>query len=219
MLAPALGSHPVERVVDVLSRHVSRVTAHSIMTVALRRVGQSEDALAREGVTPALLDALQRGVQVFLRGSDARTQCLQELAALGPARPRPLRPISVPVRDEDGVVDARTRARQLASELGFDSTLQIKIATAVSELARNIQRYAGSGFVLLDPQTDPRRGLRIVARDTGPGIPHVEEVLAGSYRSRTGMGLGLRGCRQLMDEFEIQTASGIGTTVRAAKWL
>src|SRR4051794_11456158 len=94
-------------------------------------------------------------------------------------------------RDED-VVAARQRARQIADALGFDSQDQTRIATVVSEMARNVARYAGSGSVefALD---DAAGALGIVVADSGPGIPHLDAVLAGQYRSNTGMGLGIVG--------------------------
>ena len=217
MLAPTLTAS--ERILEVLGQHAPKTIARSILSVALRRLGQREDALSRDGLTPALLTELESGLKMFITSPEARSECARGLAKLTPGRSQPLQQATITIRDEDDVVDARSQARLLASDLGFDPTTQIKIATAVSELARNIQRYAGNGFVLLHPQMAPRKGLRIVARDTGPGIPHLKDVLAGTYKSKTGMGLGLRGCRQLMDEFHVQTAPGLGTTVRAAKWL
>ena len=84
--------------------------------------------------------------------------------------------------------------------------------TAVSELARNIVLYAGEGQIELKLLTSPQ-GLSVVARDHGPGIANLEQIMAGDYKSRLGMGLGLRGVKRIADRFEIQTAPGQGTTV------
>jgi len=96
--------------------------------------------------------------------------------------------------------------------VGFGPTDQTKIATAVSEVSRNIYVYAQVGTVSLLPLIG-KKGLRIEARDRGPGIRDLRSILAGEYASRTGMGLGLRGCQRLMDRFEVETGRGKGTVV------
>jgi serine/threonine-protein kinase RsbT len=130
-----------------------------------------------------------------------------------------IRSVEVAIVDEHGIVDARTRARVLAASLGFATTDQYKLATAVSELSRNIFRYAGKGKVSFGPVSSPRPGMFIVARDDGPGIPDIEQVLSESYVSKTGLGRGLQGCRRIMDEFQIDSTPGRGTTVTLRKFL
>ncbi len=107
--------------------------------------------------------------------------------------------------DED-VVTARQRAGQIASLLGCDAGEQTRIATAVSEIVRNAHRYAESGRIefLLERESRPPQ-LIIRVSDRGPGIPHLNTVLSGRYRSMTGMGLGISGARRLVDDFEIET--------------
>src|ERR1700749_2545660 len=106
--------------------------------------------------------------------------------------------------NERDVVDARQRARTIAEALGFDHHDQIRIATAVSEIARNAFRYARGGAVAFS--VDPEEHIfRIAVTDQGGGIPHLEKVLGGSYRSTTGMGMGILGTKRLMDEFSIDT--------------
>ena len=119
-------------------------------------------------------------------------------------------------RDED-VVSARQRARQVAEALKFDAQQQTRVATAVSEIARNVARYAGSGTVefALDVATQE---LIITVVDHGRGIPHLESVLDGTYRSETGMGLGIVGARRMMDTFDIKTSPS-GTNVVLTKRL
>ncbi|MGH9350133.1 MAG: ATP-binding protein, partial [Vicinamibacterales bacterium] len=117
-------------------------------------------------------------------------------------------------RDED-VVTARQRARRLADALGFDLHDQTRIATAVSEIARNACRYAGGGRV--EFALDVEEGvLSVTVSDAGPGIPELSAVLGGAYRSGTGMGLGIVGSRRVMDLFDIKTRRG-GTTVTMGK--
>jgi serine/threonine-protein kinase RsbT len=121
------------------------------------------------------------------------------------------------VRDAD-VVAARRAARELAVRLGFSATELTMIATAVSEIARNIVRFTERGEVHLELIEQPRAGLRVVARDTGPGIADVERALSDGYSTYAGLGLGLPGARRLMDEFEITSEAGRGTTVTMTKW-
>ena len=107
----------------------------------------------------------------------------------------------------------------MAAAFGFDSTEQIKIVTAVSELSRNIHSYVGEGEIILRAPPDGQRGIEIVALDDGPGIPNLDEILAGDYKSKSGMGLGLRGCKRLMTNFEVQTSPEAGTRVTMTKIL
>src|ERR1041384_3186956 len=111
-----------------------------------------------------------------------------------------VRLLTVRVRQEQDVVAARQRARQLARLLGFDEQDQVRIATAVSELARNVYNYAteGEGEISIEGET-PAQVLTIRIADRGPGIADVGLILSGRYRSTTGMGLGILGARRLMD--------------------
>jgi signal transduction histidine kinase/CheY-like chemotaxis protein len=122
----------------------------------------------------------------------------------------------VELRDDEGVVLARRRARDVAELLGFDRQDQTRIATAVSELARNAHRYAHGGRVSF---THDAEALHIEVADDGPGIADLDAVLSGRYRSSTGLGRGLVGVRQLMDDFTITSDAGRGTRVTCAKRL
>src|SRR5215471_2552474 len=125
-----------------------------------------------------------------------------------------VRMLTVALKFEDDIVLARQRARQIARLLGFESQDQTRIATAVSEIARNAFRYAGSGKVEfgVEGRTAPQL-FEVVVTDQGPGIAHLSEILEGRYRSSTGMGLGIIGARRLMDQFEITSAPGQGTQI------
>ncbi len=135
-----------------------------------------------------------------------------------------LRILNLRIEREIDVVASRQRARQIAALCGFNAQDQARIATAVSELARNVYSYAGSGRVefAIEGVTAPQL-LVIRIEDKGPGIAHLDVVLAGRYQSRTGMGMGIIGARRLMDQFDIQTATdgsaGTGTTVTLKKLL
>ncbi|MCU1229109.1 MAG: histidine kinase [Acidobacteria bacterium] len=117
------------------------------------------------------------------------------------------------------LVAARRRARAVAALLGFDQQHQTRIATVVSELARNALRYAGSGRLELSVELDDKQSLVIEVSDRGPGIANVDEILAGRYRSKSGMGMGLLGAQRLMDEFSLTSRAGEGTTVIVRKRL
>ena len=129
--------------------------------------------------------------------------------------------LTVEIRAEQHIVLARQRARHVAELLGFDRQDQTRLATAVSELARNAFQYAGGGrvtFSVDDAAAAAGAGestLRVRVEDSGPGIPHLREVLDGTYASATGMGLGLAGVRRLSDEFEIDSRPGAGSRFTA----
>jgi serine/threonine-protein kinase RsbT len=126
----------------------------------------------------------------------------------------------IPIESDADVVTARQQARAMASQLELTSTDQTLLATAISEVARNITTYAKRGEVLLAIISDNngRRGIRVIAKDDGPGIENVEEALQDGYTSGGGLGLGLPGARRLVHEFHIETAPGQGTKVTLVMW-
>jgi anti-sigma regulatory factor (Ser/Thr protein kinase) len=126
----------------------------------------------------------------------------------------------VEIRYEQDVVHARQRARLIAEQLGFDRQDQTRISTAVSEIARNAHQYGKGGDVefMLEATAHPPR-FTIAVRDHGPGIVELDTILEGHYTSRTGMGLGIVGCRRLLEYFHINTRLGQGTTVTLGKSL
>jgi signal transduction histidine kinase len=132
-----------------------------------------------------------------------------------------LTPISsISLHFEYDLVAARRRARQIAALLGFDEQEQTRIATVASEIARNALRYAGGGRVEFGlDHRDGSQSLALTVSDRGPGIENLDDILNGRYRSRTGMGLGLIGAQRLMDDVQIHTAAGKGTTVTVRKTL
>ena len=129
-------------------------------------------------------------------------------------------PERIAIESDADVVTARQRARQLAIGLEMPTTDQTLLATAISEVARNITAYAQRGEVTLELIRDAggRRGIRVVAHDEGPGIADLERALTDGYTTGGGLGLGLPGARRLVDDFEIRTAPGEGTTVTLIKW-
>lgn len=126
----------------------------------------------------------------------------------------------VPIRSAADIVTARQQGRELASRIGFTGSELTVIATAISELARNILEYAKVGEIrLAHAQKGARSGMAIVASDGGPGIPDVARALLDGYTTGKGLGLGLPGVRRLMDDFELLSEVGKGTTVTVRKWV
>lgn len=126
----------------------------------------------------------------------------------------------IPIRSDRDVLQARQRGRAMGELAGFVSTDLTLIATAISELARNIVTYAREGEVeLCLVSEDHRRGIMIVARDHGPGITDLARAMQDGYSTSGGLGLGLPGVKRLMDNFEIASRPGQGTVVRIGKWI
>lgn len=123
------------------------------------------------------------------------------------------------VESSDDIVIARQAGRELATDLGFSITDITMITTAISEVARNITSYAGQGELRLSVlERGERRVLVVQAIDSGPGIENIATAMEDGYSTSSGLGLGLPGARRLMDEFEIRSAPGVGTTVVMRKW-
>jgi serine/threonine-protein kinase RsbT len=118
------------------------------------------------------------------------------------------------------IVTARQKGRELAAATGFSSTDQTMIALAISEIARNIISYAQCGKLTLSRLDEGGRcGVLIVARDEGPGIPDIELAMRDGYSTARSLGVGLPGAKRVMDDFELVSAPGLGTTVTMKKWL
>lgn len=126
----------------------------------------------------------------------------------------------VSIHSDADIIAARRMGRELAEGVGFGGSELTIIATAISEIARNIIEYAGSGeIVLRQTQQGPKRGILVIARDRGPGIADIELAMQDGYSTSKGIGLGLPGSRRLMDEFEVASTVGKGTTVTMKKWV
>lgn len=145
----------------------------------------------------------------------------------------------VPISTDLDIVAARVEGRNLAREIGFDIIDQARIATAITELARNVVLYAGAGTVTVRrispndgsrPATAPESdrpadlfttdsGIEVICEDHGPGIHNLERIMRDSHPAGRGLGTGLSGTKRLMDEFDITSGAGAGTTVVVRKWL
>ncbi len=222
------------RLVEALAPCFPAGPASVLVASALRRVCPDGAALDGErlGVAVALLGRVIGGASHGLERARVEAR-LRAIAARGRVSSRP------PPRAANGAnghagakgaqafvvlvaADDLSRAtdasRDLARSLGFSPVEVVRVATATAELARNALLYAGGGDVRLEALAAPRPGIELTVTDRGPGIPDVARVLSETYRSKTGMGMGLKGARRLMDTFEI-SSSPWGTRVVARRYL
>ncbi len=126
---------------------------------------------------------------------------------------------TLPVKNENDIISVRGFGRNTSARLGFGVVDQCRITTAISELARNTVVHGGGGFITIKTIENDRKGIEIISKDQGPGIENLELALMGGYSTVGGLGIGLSGARRLMDEFEIDSIRGKGTTVIIRKWL
>ncbi|HLQ71535.1 MAG TPA: anti-sigma regulatory factor [Bacillota bacterium] len=125
----------------------------------------------------------------------------------------------VNIQKEWDIVAARQLGRDIAKKTGFGAVDQARIATAISELARNIYLYAADGIIKVKQiETIEHNGISIIASDSGPGISDISQVMQDGYTTSRGLGAGLPGVKRLMDEFDIKSNIGEGTEVKAIKW-
>ena len=125
----------------------------------------------------------------------------------------------IPVTCDGDIILARQKGRELAAPLGFPASELTLIVTAISEIARNVVVYAERGEILISHvEEDGRRGILVVTRDEGPGIPDIEQAMRDGFSTGKSLGLGLPGAKRLMDEFDIVSEVGRGTTVTMRKW-
>jgi serine/threonine-protein kinase RsbT len=228
LLAHEVSGEDTQTLADELGSTPGAVAAQLNRTRARLRV---EYLLALENADPptsscrAVLLALSSGDRRRRRDLDVSrhlldcTLCARLSAPLLRRGQRQDDGSRIMIRTDADIVSARKAAREAAIGVGFGSMELTVIATAVSEVARNIVRFAGVGEVLIEPLKRPAAGLRITARDSGPGIADVEQALSDGFSTYSGLGLGLPGTRRLMDDFEISSEVGKGTTVILTKWL
>lgn len=192
------------RVVAVLSTYVSRLNAEGALGAALRRRGLSSVDMRLEHV-PQILPDLQRAMRLFSSADPLklREELLSLASRAAPVEAPSLRRIEI--RSEDDVVVVRRETRDLCEALGAGSFATQRVATVVAELARNIVAYTPGGTIELEPKPRDRRVVCIRARDRGRGIPNLEEIMSGRYRSATGLGLGLLGTKRLSEAFTVKT--------------
>jgi len=210
-----------QKLIDELKDVVGTILAKSIVTLGVAR-SKIDVARARPGDEQRLREELRKGLQLFVKESDRRSRCLERLdAVLASFEPSPPaeQAILIELLSESDIVKARGAGRDMCRDLGFTGAIQIKVATAISELARNVIQYAGAGRIKLGTITGQRHGIEVIIQDEGPGIAEIDQIMRGEFTSKSGMGIGIVGTRNLMDDFDVQTAPGKGTVITIRKYL
>jgi serine/threonine-protein kinase RsbT len=200
------------QITAVLARYLSATNVRVILQQAFRDGAPSDVLSAAEGAE--LLVQVERGLALFLPPSK-RDAALNELrVALRKEARASTSPLTFDIRLESDISTVRAEARRIIELMGANGFAVQKVVTIVSELARNMVSYAGGGVMTLTPLAAPDRGITINAKDTGTGIPNVDLVMSGTYRSRTGLGRGLLGCKRLADKFSL-ASDKTGTRIEA----
>lgn len=199
-----------QQLIAVLTRYMSGVNAHGVVGRAVRH-----SLLDQENLSPrdleAMMPTLDRGIRLFVEPT-RQSQLLAEIAALGGRKATVAN--SVSIRTEQDISQARVMARTMCETARARSFVAQKVATVVSELARNIVSYTPGGAIELMMSNDGQARIVVRATDSGAGIANLDEVLSGKYRSSTGLGRGLLGVKRLADKFNIKTGKS-GTHVEA----
>jgi serine/threonine-protein kinase RsbT len=196
---------------DLLQRFVSPIIAKSILTRALRELEIAPTGLVRTNVH-ALAPRIEAAVKLFVEADvlqNFRTELREFVGA-----PTVQESTTLSIRTERDLADALSETRRLCQVWCVRAITKQKIATVVSELARNIVSYTPGGSVELIPIHKPSPRLLIRATDSGSGIPNLEEIMGGRYRSKTGLGKGLLGSKRLSDRFEVRSGRA-GTVIEA----
>lgn len=192
---------------DLLRRYLSPINAQSILERAVRDVG------AEKGAPPSVQDLvprLERSAKLFCSPRDFE-KLTSELRSMGTGQRSSSRRTRVEISREKDIVDALLATRGLCKEAGARPLMQQRASTVVSELSRNIVAYTPGGTLEIEVKGMPPR-LAIRAADRGSGIPNLNEILGGRYRSKTGLGRGLLGTKQLAEHFNVETSSS-GTII------
>jgi serine/threonine-protein kinase RsbT len=207
-----------QAVVDILEDYLSSIIARTILNLAIKRCGEITQ-LTKEN-HKLLMKEIEDGVHLYTAEEASRDQCMNRIRTLlsacvtGEDVGDAASTQKVKIETENDIVYARKIGRKMSSNTGFRLSGQIKLATAISELARNIVQYAGSGELRLSIlRKGGRPGIEVVAEDHGPGISNLDDILGGAYRSKTGLGKGLTGTKNLVDEFNIVSSAMRGTCV------
>ena len=209
------------QILEILDEYCGIIVARSIMETAKKKCSVGGDYIEGSDFSKLLVE-LTAGLTVFIRDPHQQQECLSKIR--GALNLDENETSSTPagelimVRSEGDIVRARNVGRQLCEIIGFPRLLQVKVATAISELTRNIVQYTDGGTVEINVIKGDPMGIEIIARDHGSGISNLEAILNKRYRSKTGMGLGLVGSRNLMDEFHIISKPDYGTQITARKF-
>ncbi len=204
-------SSAYDQLLSLLRRYISQINAQNILARAIREVGIEKHQVS-EAHLGELASKLEPSLRLFLRPA-ALASLQSELGSIG--RPSaPLESISLAIKQEADIATARAQARDMCEKLGARRMTIQKLATVVSELARNIYMYSHGGTLEIHHAASPTSSLTVRAVDSGPGITNLDDIMKGNYKSRTGLGAGIRGTKRLCERFDIKT-SPAGTTVEA----
>ena len=201
-------SADVEKLIELLIRHMSGVNARALVGRALRENGLSGSKVTRKDLAKSM-GTLRRGVDLFV-DQRVREAALKEILGFCDGDAAPLETFSMKVESESDVGTARSAARRICDIVGASLFSRQKVATIVSELTRNIVLYAQRGTLEIIPQGKSKILIRAV--DQGPGIRNLDHILSGKYQSKTGLGKGLMGTKQLASRFDISTGNA-GTQI------
>jgi serine/threonine-protein kinase RsbT len=196
----------------VLERFISPIIVRPMLQKALRERNLTPERF-KDGDAYKIGPLLERGLNLFVAEHD-RDRAILALKELCERSQTDTEPCQIRILSENDIGVVRNEARRICEQVGAGSYTVQKVTTIVSELARNIVSYATSGTLEIVPITAPARRIVLRAADNGPGIPNLELVLSGKYRSKTGLGRGLLGTKRLADHFDVSTG-GNGTLVVA----
>jgi len=196
----------------LLERYLSPMIARPMLQKALRERNLTPERF-KDGDAYKISPLLQRGINLFVAEFD-RDRALRELSELCERSHPDAESCQIRIDSENDISVVRNEARRICEEVGAGSYTIQKVTTIVSELARNIVSYASRGVLEIEPITGQGKRIILRATDSGPGIPNLELVLSGRYRSKTGLGRGLLGTKRLADHFDVATGTG-GTRIVA----
>lgn len=201
------------QIATVLARYLSPTNVRAILQQAFRN-GEVSVHDIPPSERASLLGHMERGLALFLPPSK-RDAALSELrGVLERDESAAMGIVTFEIVLESDITKVRSEARRIVELKGANGFAVQKVVTIVSELARNMVSYAGGGIMTLAPLPPPNRGIMINAKDTGTGIPNVAVVMSGTYKSRTGLGRGLLGCKRLADKFSLDS-DRTGTRIEA----
>jgi serine/threonine-protein kinase RsbT len=204
-------------VAEALARYLSPVNAQAILKQVVTECGRSPQTLAL-GDLPQLASKLERAAMLFLDATKRRSLRVEidEIARRSGAPPDSgaVKEFTIEIRVERDITEARLLARQVCLNVNAKSLEIQKVATVVSELARNIVSYTSGGKIELKAEVAGRKAMVIRATDHGPGIRNLDEIMSGKYRSKTGLGLGILGTKRLADRFDV-ASDATGTRIEA----
>jgi len=198
-----------DRVVAILTRYISPIMAQGVLSRALRECNLTPESVTGSNLA-GLYPKLEVGIKLFVEPA-LQERAWAELDALA-AEHHSDTPTLVVIAQERDIAEARGHARLLCERMRARPVATERVVTIVSELARNIVNYTPGGQIEMVSERVPRAKISIRATDRGTGIPNLEEILSGRYRSRTGLGKGITGVKRLADGFDIQSAA-TGTRV------